>query len=249
MSKPALRLLTIAALTAALGSGCARMPLSASAPQVRTGASSAKAAPVSADALATARKWQSGAVQVGTSIIRAEATDDVATYIFAAPGKTDAMYVVIATSAGMKGQAVPMQGKAAEGVAKMLPLTDLDVAWLDSKDLFKAAAAAGLASPRDLVVLGTKDHVDAKAIALVTSGDGASYLLLDAATGKALSAISRSGERKVQMHELAVVVVVVGAVGTGLIFAAKALISKFWHPKPKPSPSPSDAPTPVPSTL
>jgi hypothetical protein len=244
--KPTLRLLTIAALVAAMATGCARAPLSVGAPMTRQGAAAVMAAPVSTDALSVARKWQTEAVQVGVSIVHADEGDDVATYVFAAPGKNDAMLLVVNTSAGYKSQEVPMSAKAAEGVAKMMPLSSVTAPLLDSKDLFKKAEAAGLTAPKDLVVLGAKEHSAAMPVAVVMSSEA--YVLVDAASGKALSAVSRfSSERRVQMHDLALLVVVVGAVGTGVVWAAKKLIAKFWHPKPKPSATPTPAPTTEPS--
>lgn len=244
--KPALRLLTIAAVVTALATGCARTPLSAGMPMVRGGASAVMAAPVSADALSAARKWNADAVQVGVSIVRADEGDDVATYVFAVPGKTDAMLLAVKADAGYKTIEVPMNGKQVDGVARMMPLSNLGIALRDSKDLFKDAEAAGLSAPRDLMVLGAKDHSANVPVAVVMNAD--SYVLIDAATGKALSAISRLGSnRTVQMHDLALLVVVVGAVGTGLVWAAKKLIAKYWHPKPKPSATPSAAPTSEPS--
>jgi hypothetical protein len=248
--QPALRALTIAALIAATLTGCARTPMSnqAAVPTKRTGAAAIKAAPVSADALTVARKWEAGAYQVGVSIIKAETTDDVATYVFAAPGKTDAMLVVIATETGFKAQEMPLAATASAGIAKMAPLSGLAVKLLDSKDIFRAAEAAGLTASRDMVVLNTLDHGKGVPMALVTSQDGLHYVIVDAVSGKARSAVSQlSAERRVQLHELAVVTVVVGAVGTVVIWGAKKLIAKFWNGKAKPSPTPTPAPSSAPS--
>jgi hypothetical protein len=255
--QPALRALTIAALIAATLTGCARTPMSnqAAVPTKRTGAAAIKAAPVSADALAVARKWESGAQQVGVSIIasrdsviKAETTDDVATYVFAAPGKTDAMLVVIATDSGFKAQEMPLAATAAAGIAKMAPLSGLAVKLLDSKDIFRAAEAAGLSASRDMVVLNTLDHGKGVPMALVTSQDGLHYVIVDAVSGKARSAVSQlSAERRVQLHELAAITVIVGAVGTVAIWGAKKLITKFWKGKSKPSPTPTPAPSSKPA--
>ncbi|MNU01219.1 hypothetical protein D3C72_2445550 [compost metagenome] len=59
--------------------------------------------------------------------------------------------------------------------------------------------------------------------------------------------MSRGGDRRVQAHQLALAVVIVGAVGTAVIWGAKKLIQKFWKPKSKPSPTPTPAPTAAPS--
>lgn len=246
--QPAMRALTIAALVAALATGCARAPLGTqAAPLKRTSTIGAMAAPVSGDALSVARKWQANAVQVGVSIIRMDETDDIATYLYTAPGKTDAMLIVAATQQGLKAQEVPLTGQAADGIAKMAPLSGLEVKLLDSKDLFKKAQAAGLVAPQDLVVLHAKDHAQNVPVALVTGEGGQSFLMLDASTGKALSAVSRGGDRRVQAHQIALAVVIVGAVGTAVIWGAKKLIQKFWKPKTKPSPTPTPAPTAAPS--
>lgn len=246
---PVLRVLTIAALVASMAAGCARAPLGTQAgmPAVKRGSAiGAMAAPVSTDALSVARKWNEKAQQVSVAIVKSDEGDDVATYAFTAPGKSDAMLIVADSGAGFKSQEAPLSGTAATHIAKVLPLSSLETKLADSKVLFKAAEAAGLTAPTWLTVLHIKDQHDGQPAAMVSSNDG-SYVVLDAATGKALSAVTRGGDRRVQLHEAAVVVVIVGAVGTALVWGAKKLIAKFWKPKPKPSPTPTPAPTTRPS--
>ena len=247
--KPTLRVLMIAALTTALAAGCARTPhaLQAGLPVARGGAVHAMANPVSLDALAIAHQWDDEAAQVGVSIVSAQDGDDVATYMFAAPSKQDAMLIVAATDAGLKAQVIPMAARAADGLARVVPLTGLENKLLDSKVIFRMAAAAGLEQPDNLAVLNTLDHDRDRPVAVVTSHDGLEFVVLDAMSGKALSAVTRLADRRVQMHELAVVVGVVAVVGTVAVVAAKKLIAKYWKPKPKPSGEPSPAPSAEPS--
>lgn len=250
--KPALRALTIAALLAAMTSGCARMPMGPQAglPAQRAGNILAKAAPVSGSALAVARKWNANAFQVGASIVKADATDDVATYIYAAPGKTDAMLIVIsAESIGLKAQELPVSGRVAESLGKMASLAGFEDKLADSKVLFRAAEAAGVAGARDMVVMAPRDHAKGIVPMVTVSGDD-SYVVLDAATGKVLSAVNKlSADRRVQAHELALAVVIVGTVGTAVVWGAKKLIAKYWKPKTKPSPEPSAAPSAEPAPV
>lgn len=245
--RSSLRLLTAAALVASFGTGCAQTPFSAMPQALSENGFDALSSPVNTEATALARTWAKDAIQTGVMINRSpKGVQDTATYVFASKRIKSKMLIVIASGAGLQAQELAVNDQAAKGLASAMPLTKELGAPLNSKKLFKKAEYAGLANAEDVVVMTVKGE-DGKAmpVAIVTDRDGKNYVVLNALDGAALSAPTKLGARKVQVHILIIGGVVLAvAVGAAVWWAVKK-----WREKDHPTPQPSSSaqPTPVPS--